>query len=619
MATIKDRYILEVDTKGASANIGSTTGAIGGMAAGLARLGPLAAAAGAAIAGIAAVQSIGNKIQEFDDLAKAARQAGAAGDAISFEQFQVFGQVLEEAGVGADRFSLALSQTQDRLAKGGGKIDGVIEKLGGSIRDMNGELLGGPELLEKMIIAFNTGQISAEEFQATVGTKVGPEIIRALGDTAASAESLQAAMQDVAANSNIVDLEAAENAEKFGDTMARLQEVAGRLGTEIVSKLLPPLLELAEGALEMLPGFIDGVKQAFETLEPVFSLIGTVATELLIPALKLIFEVLGEVASVVAPLAEAAIPALRSGFEALGNAVSSIIDFFRSAAETLQNIYDKAIQLKNGVTDAFGSMKDSVVGSAKGAYDGVTGWFGDMYDEVVGNSIVPDMAKGVLTSFDGMSNGMVSKIGDAIPAVLDSFRDIASNISERFESLTGLSVSNIRSQVGTLADEVGSRIGALTNSISSKFSDIATSVGGFVNDIGVGDFFNDVASSVGSGFSEAQDNATNFFKGINNSFANSFDNNMFDGFFDNLSSKFAGGFATGGFIPNGQFGLVGERGPELISGPAQITPFVQTSAQPVTYNINAVDARSFKQLIAREPEFIHAVAQKGATRVPRRR
>lgn len=87
------------------------------------------------------------------------------------------------------------------------------------------------------------------------------------------------------------------------------------------------------------------------------------------------------------------------------------------------------------------------------------------------------------------------------------------------------------------------------------------------------------------------------------------------------SSPFAGFFANGGLIPSGKFGVVGENGPELISGPANITPMdgaIGGSTQ-VVYNINAVDAPSFKSLIARDPGFIHAVAQQGARKVPLRR
>ena len=50
------------------------------------------------------------------------------------------------------------------------------------------------------------------------------------------------------------------------------------------------------------------------------------------------------------------------------------------------------------------------------------------------------------------------------------------------------------------------------------------------------------------------------------------------GFFDMIGkffAGFAGPFANGGSIPAGQFGLVGEAGPEFISGPATVTPMGQ--------------------------------------------
>lgn len=80
---------------------------------------------------------------------------------------------------------------------------------------------------------------------------------------------------------------------------------------------------------------------------------------------------------------------------------------------------------------------------------------------------------------------------------------------------------------------------------------------------------------------------------------------------------FAGFFANGGTIPSGQFGVVGEKGPELVSGPAQVTPGAGSSN--VTYNINAVDAASFKQMVARDPEFIYAVTERGKRSLPQTR
>jgi phage-related minor tail protein len=90
-----------------------------------------------------------------------------------------------------------------------------------------------------------------------------------------------------------------------------------------------------------------------------------------------------------------------------------------------------------------------------------------------------------------------------------------------------------------------------------------------------------------------------------------------------LGSLFAGFFANGGSIPAGKFGVVGESGAELVSGPATVTPMNALGggggAMTVTYNINAVDAASFQSLVARDPEFLFAVTEQGRRRLPQSR
>ena len=86
-----------------------------------------------------------------------------------------------------------------------------------------------------------------------------------------------------------------------------------------------------------------------------------------------------------------------------------------------------------------------------------------------------------------------------------------------------------------------------------------------------------------------------------------------------IGGIFDGFFANGGTLGAGKFGIAGEAGPELISGPATITPLTGGNSGNVTYNINAVDALSFRQLVARDPGFIHAVAMKGGSKVPQGR
>ncbi len=88
--------------------------------------------------------------------------------------------------------------------------------------------------------------------------------------------------------------------------------------------------------------------------------------------------------------------------------------------------------------------------------------------------------------------------------------------------------------------------------------------------------------------------------------------------FGTIGNFFAGFFANGGTIPAGKFGVVGERGPEFVTGPASVTP-MGMGGTVVNYNINAVDAMSFKQMLARDPAFIHAVAEKGRSTIATRR
>jgi lambda family phage tail tape measure protein len=86
------------------------------------------------------------------------------------------------------------------------------------------------------------------------------------------------------------------------------------------------------------------------------------------------------------------------------------------------------------------------------------------------------------------------------------------------------------------------------------------------------------------------------------------------------------GFANGGMPPVGVPSIVGERGPELFvpQSAGRIIPNnalggggqSQVINNAVSYNISAVDAQSFKSLLARDPEFIHNVAEQGRRQLP---
>lgn len=91
-------------------------------------------------------------------------------------------------------------------------------------------------------------------------------------------------------------------------------------------------------------------------------------------------------------------------------------------------------------------------------------------------------------------------------------------------------------------------------------------------------------------------------------------------FLGNLFSAFVGSRAAGGPVQAGRAYRVGESGPETFvpTGGGTIVPGASATTS-VTYNINAVDAASFRSMIAQDPEFLFAVTEQGRRRQPSQR
>ena len=78
------------------------------------------------------------------------------------------------------------------------------------------------------------------------------------------------------------------------------------------------------------------------------------------------------------------------------------------------------------------------------------------------------------------------------------------------------------------------------------------------------------------------------------------------------------GFANGGAVAGTAPILVGERGPEIFvpGGAGTVIPNSALGGGSVTYNINAVDAMSFRALLASDPSFLYAVTEQGRRTMP---
>jgi hypothetical protein len=94
--------------------------------------------------------------------------------------------------------------------------------------------------------------------------------------------------------------------------------------------------------------------------------------------------------------------------------------------------------------------------------------------------------------------------------------------------------------------------------------------------------------------------------------------------FGSLGKLFAGFFADGGIIGAGKFGVVGENGPEFITGPARITPMDQMGGGAggdnvnINFNISAIDTQSGAEFIMRNKPIITGVIEQAYNRRGRR-
>ena len=128
--------------------------------------------------------------------------------------------------------------------------------------------------------------------------------------------------------------------------------------------------------------------------------------------------------------------------------------------------------------------------------------------------------------------------------------------------------------------------------------------------IGGGGAGGGIMGTIGSVIGGVKDAVGGIFGGITDAVGSIFGGggDSGGGILSSIGDLFSGFFANGGNIPQGRFGIAGEAGPELIGGPASVTPMSGTN---VTYNINAVDAASFKAMIAADPSFLFAVTEQG--------
>ena len=316
--------------------------------------------------------------------------------------------------------------------------------------------------------------------------------------------------------------------------------------------------------------------------------------------------------------------AYNSYVEEATNSAKMVEGIFSRAASGLENYFVDALKGVNGSWKKFvaslvedlarASIRQSI-GALLGAINlpgtpkrgNVAGTLGEILG---GNKARGDAPSNpVHVSVGGSSRGMTpgaSSDGQGAKTSEDTtsiFEDIKTAISD-FASNVGSFLSNMFSGLGNFISNFTSGLGSIISSIGGTLFDVIGSIGGTLFD---------VIGSLGSGLGDILGGLMGGGGGGGGILSTLFDIGM---------SLF--GFANGGVIPNNKPVIVGERGPELLFGAGGMgvrsnEDSFGGGSTVVTYNINAVDALSFKQMLAQDPTFLYAVTQQGAKGMPVRR
>lgn len=459
MATIRDRYILEIDTTGGVRNMGAAAEASGRLSTSLRGIGTVAGVAATALAGIGLGNFIGNVADataEFQDLRTTLEtvtgSATAASEAFAFIQefatttpFDVQNLTeayirLQNAGIEPTRELLntlgdaaaissdkvgaleAVTQLFSRSVQGGLGLED-LDRLADRGINVYGILREELGLTRQSISEFGQTAEGAAEIQEALLRGFEREYG---GGMAAAADNLSTSLSNlgIAANNSLVAVGEgglADGLQYASEAMSNLlssnSELAGSLG------------EVLGSAIIELTDLVTAMVEAFQTPGPEMELLQTIFNSV-VETIGTFIDAATQIATALEPLTDVVFPALGEGIEFAASVIQTLVtgfaDFVTGISEAIQN----ANSFGEAVTGAFTAIKDTVVDTVTGLVDAVINLFQGLYDALWGNSIIKDLIDGIITGFTELGPDLISVVDGVVQSVIDAFNKLFGAIVE---------------------------------------------------------------------------------------------------------------------------------------------------------------------------------------------
>lgn len=616
-------------TKGistATKGVGVLGGALGKLAGIIAKISLAFVALGGAIAALIVRQAA-----LIDRIGKVAKTTG-----IAAETLQKFSFAAELAGVSTDQAQVALRRFSRRLGeaqKNTGELAPTLKRLGIELRGSNGEFKSAEEVLFELADAIkNTEGASA---RLSIAFKAfdseGAELVTVLSQ---GGDAMKRVFDRASELGAVLSTSAIQGVERFNDQMTELGKLINGIANTFVAALSPALTKATldftnflvaigkeKGEFEDFGAFLkDKFLDIVAQVIGVFGKLGNVLISITNAVINLgrALDVQGlpelsqeaQAARERLEMLEGAMNNFKGG-GFIGRGASSDIDNLKRALNILEEGGVEVEKFRKRLDDL--GFFEKLFGSEdkEQLFEDVKNKIAELIAEV-------DTQTGDFAFFD------VEALQDYILGLKDVKAEVEKTntpIEKQFSlwsaikealSNAGVSLEAFNQQVldmEQILENVATRLGTPMERLSKTIED------GLVK--GVEIFEDSLTDAILTGKASFSDLGDHIKKVLAKALVQKFITGPI------LSIM---GLADGGPAKAGQPYVVGEEGPELFV-PKQSGTVIPNDEMAsggggmggqtnVTYNITSTSAESFKQLVARDPEFIFNVTQAGARRQP---
>jgi len=634
-APIASRLILNTKnfTRGlstATKGIGVLGGAIGKVAGIVAKF---AAVLGVATAGLTAI--VLRSAAYIDRLGKVSKVTGVAVDTL-----QKFGFAAEQAGVTSDNAALALRRFSRRLGeaqKNTGELLPALRRLGIDTKDSEGNFKSA----EQVLFEFADGIANTEDASQRLALAFkafdseGAELVETLMK---GSDGLKEMFDRAQALGFVLDQETIAGVETFNDKLNELRRTIGGLVNRMVGALAPALTEISDALLEQilqlkeeLGGWEqlgDFLKDKFLTIMQELGRIFFNLYAILVKLFNLIITALGEIGAAgditnlkgeIADLREEANKPFLMRFNVAGGKAEEILkkEFGSFFTLTDENITRAIEVLEKGIEDARAAGGLEISPIAEPDQSLFQQYFDFLEQFKTKAQEAQTEIEEVVVTGARVQMGFFEKMLDKVfgKKKMDDFFASAEEYAEK-------ATINVADFIKITFTMMGESIGTFFKNIREKlaasgFGDaVKTLEDGFIK---AGQLLEDsLTDAVLTGKASFSDLADHIKKVLAKALIQKFITGPLLGLIP--------GLASGGPAQAGQPYVVGEEGPELFV-PRQSGTVVPNDEMTsggagvgmgtqVTYNINAIDSRSFESRLAQNPEFIYNLTTVGARRQP---